>query len=134
MQAGWLHGVFVVWRHGSDKETLYDWGVYQTNESGQLYPDAQILNYRPEIVCESRVPIYTSKDPKAILKCDIDAATKVLNDDLISQIRSRADMTRIRDQFARNIRLYGLSGKPKPPVEVVDEHDWKLLWQNATAF
>jgi len=134
MQVGFLHGVFVVWRHGSDKETIYDWGVYQTNERGQLDPDAQILKYKPEFVCEARVPVYTSTDPKALLQCDIDAAKKVLNDDLIAQIRSRSDMQRIREQFGRNLRLYPPHGKPKPPVEIVDEHDWNLLWQNATGF
>ena len=130
---GWrLHGVFVVWRHGSDKETIYDWGVYQTDSKGRL--DAQLLSYKPEIVCEARVPIYTSKDPQAILQCDIDAAIDVLKADLIDQVRQRSDLQRIRDQFGRGIHRFGVTGKPKPPVEIVDEHDWNRLWQHATGF
>ena len=86
MRAGWLHGVFVIWRNGTDKETIYDWGVYQLDDKGQL--DAHLINYKPEIICEARVPIFTSRDPQAILQCDIDAAVEVLNADLIAQVRN----------------------------------------------
>ncbi len=132
MRAGWLHGVFVIWRNGTDKETIYDWGVYQLDDKGQL--DAHLINYKPEIICEARVPIFTSRDPQAILQCDIDAAVEVLNADLIAQVRTRSDLARIRAQFERVVHLHGPTGKPKPPVEIVDEHDWSLLWQNATGF
>lgn len=132
MRAFFLHGVFVVWRHGTDKETIYDWGVYQLDDAGKL--DAHLLSYKPEIICEARVPVYTSKDPNAILQCDIDAAIKVLNDDLFDQVRTRTDLVRVRDQFGQLVRKYGPNGKPKPPVEIVDEHDWNELWKNATVF
>jgi hypothetical protein len=132
MRAGWLHGVFLVWRNGTDKETIYDWGVFQLNEKGEL--DAHLLSYKPEIICEARVPIFTSKDPKAILQCDIDAAIEVVNADLVEQVKSRPDLQRIREQFGRLVHLYGPKGKPKPPVEIIDAHDWNLLWKNATVF
>lgn len=132
MRAGWLHGVFVIWRNGTDKDTIYDWGVFQTNDKGQL--DAHLLSYKPEIICEARVPIFTSKDPQAILQCDIDAAIEVLNADLVEQVKNRPDLQRVREQFGRLVHLYGPNGKPKPPVEIIDEHDWNLLWKNATGF
>ena len=59
MRAFFLHGVFVVWRHGTNKETIYDWGVYQLDDAGKL--DAHLLSYKPEIICEARVPVYTSR-------------------------------------------------------------------------
>ena len=65
---------------------------------------------------------------------DIDAAIKVLNDDLFDQVRTRTDLVRVRDQFGQLVRKYGPNGKPKPPVEIVDEHDWNELWKNATVF
>jgi hypothetical protein len=132
MIAAMLHGVFAVWRHGTDKETIYEWGVYQVNEKREIVDP--ILNYKYEIICEARVPIYTSKDPEAILQCDIDAAIAVLNADLIDQVKTRSDLAGVRAQFSRQLRMYPPLGKPKPPVEVVDEHDWNLMWKNATGF
>jgi|SRR5208282_3335173 len=129
MIAAMLHGVFVVWRNGTDKETIYEYTINQTDEHGQLPKDAYILNYKPEIVCSARVPIFGAEDnARAIDKKQVDEAQKVLFDDLVHQIKNRSDLARIRAQLLR----FGEKGKPRPPVEVVDEHDWSKLWENAS--
>ena len=127
MIGGMLHGVFVVWRHGTDKETIYEWGTYLSDKNNEFHD--KLLNFRPEIIAEARVPIYTSKDPEAMLQEDIDAACAVLTADLQHQVKTRSDLARIRQQFERQIHMYPPIGKPKPPIlEVVDNHDWNLLW------
>jgi len=119
MIAGMLHGVLVVYRHGMDKETIYDWGVHQ------MPLDPHPMGYSEEIVCEARVPIYTADDPHAILKSDVERAQQVLLEELTTQVRTRSDLAGIRKQFER-VREHG---KPKPPVTVVDEHDfWSEIW------
>jgi hypothetical protein len=129
MIAAMLHGVFVVWRHGTDKETIYEWGVYQLNDQGKL--EAQVLNYVPEVICEARVPIFgAADDPRAIDQTNIDVAIKVLTDDLVDQVRKRGDLAGIRAQLGR----VADKGKPRPPVEVIDEHDWAKLWSTGVGF
>jgi hypothetical protein len=121
-----VRGVFVIWRHGQDKETIYDWGTYHLQEGEDPPP---LLNFKPEIICEARVPIMTTKDPNAILKEDADRALEILHADLVNQVKTRSDLARVRQQFEPVIR----NGKPRPPVEIVDNHDWNELWKNATA-
>jgi hypothetical protein len=118
MIAGMLHGAFIVYRHGTDKTSIYDWGIHQ------LPADPHPMGYTEEIICEARVPVYTASDPQAILRDDIDRAMKVLADELTRQVQTRSDLAGIRAQFA-HIREHG---KPKPPVQVVDEHDWSKIW------
>ena len=127
MIGGMVHGVFVIWRHASDKETIYDWGTYLTDKNDEFHD--RLLAFKPEIIAEARVPVYTTKDPTAILQEDMDAAYAVLTADLQNQVKTRSDLSRIRQQFGRQIELYPPHGKPKPPIlEVVDNHDWNKLW------
>jgi hypothetical protein len=87
------------------------------------------LSFKSEIIAEARVPVLTTKDPKAFLQEDIDAACALLTADLQHQVKTRSDLAQIRQQFERQIHLYPPAGKPKPPIlEVVDSHDWALLW------
>lgn len=135
--SGNVHGVFVVWRHKQDKKTIYDWGVFDlrpdlpgrapTIEGGELAIPPHPMNYRAEVICEARVPIYTVQEVHAgeeIPQEDYKRAVEMLVADLRDQIKTKSTLAGMRQQFAEIAR----TGKPKPPIEVVDDHDWGEIW------
>jgi len=93
--AGNLRGAFVVFRRGSDRETIFDWGVHQ------LPVDPHPKGYRAEIICETSVPIYAAEDPRAIGTADIERAERMVIGELTHQVNTRADLAGIRQQFER---------------------------------
>jgi hypothetical protein len=131
--SGNKHGVFVVWRHKQDKTTIYDWGVYDlrpdlperapTIEGGELAIAPHPMNYKAEVICEARVPILTAEEG-IVLREDHDRAVEMVVADLRDQIKNKSCYAGMRQQFAEIARR----GKPKPPIEVVDDHDWSELW------
>ena len=119
--SGNVHGVFVVWRYGQDKTTIYDWGIYEVYKAEEMEPHP--LKYTPEIIREARVPILTEKEG-VILRADADRAKEALIADLKNQIQTKSSLAGIRQQFDR----IAIHGKPKPPVQVVDDHEWGEIW------
>lgn len=132
MIAGMLHGVLVIWRRRDDAETIYDWGIYQLfyDEAGNRKPfDPHPLGYIPEIICEERVPLYGSPGTEGtvITRQDFEMALPVLQEALVNRVRTDSTLQRIKDQFGR----IAAKGKPKPKVEIVEQHDFERLLQNA---
>lgn len=135
--SGNVHGVFVIWRHKQDKTTIYDWGIYtprpdlpearvMTVDGNQLAIHPHPMNYKAEVICEARVPIFTVEEvgPGEIPREDYNRAVEMVTADLLDQIKHKSTFANIRQKLAE----IGRTGKPKPPIEVVDDHDWSELW------
>lgn len=115
MIAGMLHGMLVIWRSRNDKEAIMDWGIFQN----PLEPHP--AGYSPDIICEARVPIYSTGD--VVLKKDMELAREALTKTIIHDVQTRSDLARIRAQFG-HVKEHG---KPKPGVEVMEEHEWQQM-------
>jgi hypothetical protein len=99
---GMLHGQFVVWRMGEDRESIVDWGIYQPDEGGKVEHPSKKADLVPDVVCDARVPVYsTGSDPDVIDQPSIDRAIEVLKDDLCRQIRETPELAPIRAQFEK---------------------------------
>lgn len=102
--AAYLPGAFVVWRMDAEPKTIREWGVYQLSKRGRIIGAAavrRLFNWTPEVICESRVPVFASSNPRAILAEDIEKSKKALIDELVRQVRERADLASLRDEFRR---------------------------------